>query len=294
MEIQIPLVLFVAFCAVSAGIFGTQAILALKGEAKEIQVPTLIASVVALAIGGISVLFHLAQPLHIFNGFGNLTSGITQELIVIVILAVVMLLYFIFLRRNENVVPKWCAVLALVVCVVLDIICAHSYMMSAKPAWNNVLQILSVFGASLSVGPAVVAVIAGATHNEKGMLGVCMKVGSIAALVVTVAFIAFMATSTSSYAGFGTTYIDPVDPTAHMFDASTMTPFGAAYLPTTLVAIVLALATAVFGWLYAKSETHSMAFAIAAAICGLLTAIVLRVLFYQLGANLFNFYGITG
>ena len=113
MEIQVPLILFIAFCAASAGIFASQAALALKGEAKEAQMPSLIASFAALVIGGVAVLFHLAQPLHIFNGFGNPTSGITQELIAIVVLVVVMLVYFVMIRRNDGDVPKWCAICAI-------------------------------------------------------------------------------------------------------------------------------------------------------------------------------------
>ncbi|NGM16731.1 hypothetical protein GMI70_01680 [Eggerthellaceae bacterium zg-893] len=83
------------------------------------QRPALIASAASLVVGGIAVLFHLAQPLHIFNGFGNPTSGITQELIVIVVLAVVMVVYFAMVQRNDGKVPSWCAVLAIVVSVVL-------------------------------------------------------------------------------------------------------------------------------------------------------------------------------
>ena len=49
-------------------------------------------SVPVVAAGGIAVFFHLEHFERIFNGFGHLTSGITQELIAIVLLAVVMVL----------------------------------------------------------------------------------------------------------------------------------------------------------------------------------------------------------
>ena len=90
MEIQIPLVIFTSFLAWAAGIFGTQCILALQKRGGAVQLPALICSAVVLVVGGIAVVFHLTHPFNLFNGFGHITSGITQELIAIVLLAVVI------------------------------------------------------------------------------------------------------------------------------------------------------------------------------------------------------------
>ena len=233
MEIQVPLILFIAFCAASAGIFASQAVLALKGEAKEAQMPSLIASFAALVIGGVAVLFHLAQPLHIFNGFGNPTSGITQELIAIVVLVVVMLVYFVMLRRNDGEVPKWCAICAIAIAIVLDAVCAHSYMMASRPAWDSILQVLSVIGASCAVGPAVVAAVAELKKAEAPSIGMLALVGTIVGLVTTIAYVAALASSRGALTTMGT-YIDPTNPTAAIFtDAASVSPFaGAAMMPT--------------------------------------------------------------
>ena len=102
MELQWPLILFTAFVAWSAGLFGTQSVLAVMGKAKKAQMPMLITSIVLLAVGGIAVFFHLEHWERIFNGFGHLTSGITQELIAIVVLFVVMVVYFVYLRRSGD------------------------------------------------------------------------------------------------------------------------------------------------------------------------------------------------
>ena len=88
MELQWPLILFTTLVAWSAGVFGTQAVLALRGEAPKAQLSCWITAAVLLAAGGIAVFFHLEHFERIFNGFGHLTSGITQELIAIVVLAV--------------------------------------------------------------------------------------------------------------------------------------------------------------------------------------------------------------
>ena len=204
MEIQVPLILFIAFCAASAGIFASQAALALKGEAKEAQMPSLIASFAALVIGGVAVLFHLAQPLHIFNGFGNPTSGITQELIAIVVLVVVMLVYFVMIRRNDGDVPKWCAICAIAMAIVLDFVCAHSYMMASRPAWNSILQVLSVLGASCAIGPTAVAAIAEIKKSDAPAIGKIALVGAVIGLATTLIYVVALAMSGGALTTMGT------------------------------------------------------------------------------------------
>lgn len=293
MEIQVPLILFVAFCAASAGLFASQALLALKDEAKEAQMPSLIASLALLAIGGIAVLFHLAQPLHIFNGFGNPTSGITQEFIVIIAFVAVMLVYFIMLRRNDNQVPKWCAILAIAVAIVLDFVCAHSYMMDSRPAWNSLLQVLSVIGASFAFGPAAIAAIAEVKKSKAPSIGNYALIGTIVGLVTAIAYIAFLATSGGTLTTLGT-YIDPTNPTAAIFtDTASVSPFAGAALVPTCVAIIASVLSIVFAWM-GKSKGNWKVFGIAAALCALIAAIALRVTFYILGLSVYNFYGIAG
>ena len=293
MEIQIPLVLFIAFCAVSAGIFATQAVYALRGEAKEIQVPSLIASFVSLVIGGVAVLFHLAQPLHIFNGFGNPTSGITQELIAIVVLVVVMLVYLILLRRNENQVPKWCAVVAIIVALVLDIVCAHSYMMASRPAWNSILQVLSVIGGSCAAGPACVAAIAAfkkVEFSEKASMVVL--IGAIIGCVTTIVFLIALAATGGALTTMGT-YIDPTNPTAPVFDAAAVSPFSGEALAPSVIAILGSLVAIVAAYLGTKNG-HWALYGPVAAVAALVAIVALRITFYVLGVSVYNFYGITG
>lgn len=293
MEIQVPLILFVALCAASAGIFATQGVLALRHEGKELQMPSLVTSFAVLVIGGVAVLFHLAQPLHIFNGFGNPTSGITQELVVIVVLVIVMLVYLIMLRRSAGEVPAWCAVLAILLAVVLDCVCAHSYMMAARPAWNSVLQVLSVIGGSCAVGPAAVAALAEAKKAKAPVIGTLALGGTVVGLVTTLAYVAALALSGDALTTMGT-YIDPTNPTASIFtNAAQVSPFAGAALLPTCVAIVAALLAVVFAWL-GRSKGNWVLFGTLAAVCALIAALALRVTFYALGLSVYNFYGITG
>ncbi len=156
MELQWPLILFTTLVAWSAGLFGTQALMAVFGVGKRAQVPAWVASAVLLAAGGIAVFFHLEHWERIFNGFGHLTSGITQELIAIVVLAVVAVAYLVLMRKSDDgaSVPKWLAWVAVALSVVLVAVMAHSYTMAARPAWDSVLWILYVLGNACVLGPA--------------------------------------------------------------------------------------------------------------------------------------------
>ena len=87
MELQWPLILFTTFVAWSAGLFATQAVFALKDKGAKSQQTALTASAVLLVVGGIAVFFHLQHWERIFNGFGHITSGITQELIARTVMA---------------------------------------------------------------------------------------------------------------------------------------------------------------------------------------------------------------
>ena len=161
MELQWPLILFTTLLAWAAGVFGAQCLYALRGQGTRAQMPALITSAALLVVGGIAVFFHLEHWERIFNGFGHLTSGITQELIAIIVLFVAMVVYFVYLRRggDDAKVPTWLAAIGLVLAVVLVAVMGHSYMMASLPAWDSVLQIGSLLGAACGFGPATMAVL---------------------------------------------------------------------------------------------------------------------------------------
>jgi anaerobic dimethyl sulfoxide reductase subunit C (anchor subunit) len=253
--------------------------------------PSLITSLVFLAVGGIAVTFHLAQPLHIFNGFGNPTSGITQELVVMVIFVVVMLLMFINLRRSGEV-PKWCAVCAILVSVILDIICSHSYMMASKPAWDSILQIVGVLGCSCLTGPAVVAVIGAIKKVELPSIGNIVLIGTIVGFATTVIYLIALCFTGTGVTTIGT-YIDPTNPTQKILEPSTLSPFSGEALPLSILTIVLAAAAVVCGFMGRKTSNWKL-YGTIAAICAIVAIILLRVVFYMLGISVYDYYGMTG
>ncbi len=161
MELQWPLILFTTFVAWSAGLFATQCVMACKQAAPKTQTLSWVAAAVLLVVGGIAVFLHLEHWERIFNGFGHITSGITQELIAIVVLAVVAIVYLVFLRKSDDggSVPRWLAIVGIVVSAVLVIVMAHSYMMPARPAWDSPFWVLCVLGNACVLGPATFLIL---------------------------------------------------------------------------------------------------------------------------------------
>ena len=299
MELQWPLILFTTLVAWSAGLFGTQALMAVFGVGKKAQVPAWVCSAVLLAAGGIAVFFHLEHWERIFNGFGHLTSGITQELIAIVVLAVVAIVYLVLMRKSDDgaSVPKWLAWVSVALSVVLVAVMAHSYTMAARPAWDSALWILYVLGNACVLGPATFLLVlaaggpgdqpadraadAGAPAGRTALAGAALN--ALAAL----AFAIFLQLSAGSFADVGL-YFDPTHPTKAMADAAATVASQAPLLWLGAVAVgaIVPLAAAFLGRRTGNWKLW-VPVAIAAALVG---AVCMRVVFYNLGLSVFMFY----
>ena len=299
MELQWPLIVFTTLVAWSAGLFGTQALMAVFGVGKKAQVPAWVCSAVLLAAGGIAVFFHLEHWERIFNGFGHLTSGITQELIAIVVLAVVAIVYLVLMRKSDDgaSVPKWLAWVAVALSVVLVAVMAHSYTMAARPAWDSALWILYVLGNACVLGPATFLLVLAAggpgdqpaerAADAGAPAGRTPLVGAAANALATLAFAAFLQLSAGSFADVGL-YFDPTHPTKAMADAAATVASQAPLLWLGAVAVgaIVPLAAAFLG----RRTGNWKLWAPAAIIAALVGAVCMRVVFYNLGLSVFMFY----
>ena len=301
MELQWPLILFTTRVAWSAGLFGTQALMAVFGVGKKAQVPAWVASAVLLAAGGIAVFFHLEHWERIFNGFGHLTSGITQELIAIVVLAVVAIVYLVLMRKSDDgaSVPKWLAWLSVALSVVLVAVMAHSYTMAARPAWDSVLWILYVLGNACVLGPATFLLLSALAAGGPGdqpaeraagagaPAGLAALAGAAINALATLAFAAFLQLSAGSFADVGL-YFDPTHPTKAMADAAATvaSPAPLLWLGAVAVGAIVPLAAAFMG----RRTGNWRLWAPVAIVAALAGAVCMRVVFYNLGLSVFMFY----
>ena len=301
MELQWPLIVFTTLVAWSAGLFGTQALMAVFGVGKKAQVPAWVCSAVLLAAGGIAVFFHLEHWERIFNGFGHLTSGITQELIAIVVLAVVAVAYLVLMRKSDDgaSVPKWLAWLSVALSVVLVAVMAHSYTMAARPAWDSVLWILYVLGNACVLGPATFLLLSALAAGGPGdqpaeraagagaPAGLAALAGAAANALATLAFAIFLQLSAGSFADVGL-YFDPTHPTKAMADAAATVGAQAPLLWLGAVAVgaIVPLAAAFMG----RRTGNWRLWAPVAIVAALAGAVCMRVVFYNLGLSVFMFY----
>ncbi|WP_101721529.1 dimethyl sulfoxide reductase anchor subunit family protein [Eggerthella timonensis] len=282
METQWPLVIFTLFVCLTCGTLGGMSILALKGEGKNLQMTALITSAVSLVVGGIGAFLHLEHWERIFNGFGHITSGITQELIGCVALAIVIVVWFVMLR-GEKPVPKALAWVTIVVAVLMVAATAHSYFMPARPAWGLALVAFYLGNACL-LGAVAIWLISILKKDETAE-ATGIQLTFIAALVQLVADVVFViACALSSFAQYGH-YADPTSMTTAPTHIDSLlgimvTGAGAPMFWGSIICVIVAAACA----LVAKKKVGaSKTLMVVAAIVALATSVMFRVLIYQLG-----------
>ncbi len=291
MEIQWPLILFTFFNCLAGGIFLMQGILTLSGKGKAMQFVSCVSAIVALAIGGLSVFFHLQHPLRMLNGFGHITSGITIELIFVIVFAIAVVLYFLMMRRSEEgVAPKWCAVLAIVVSLALPFATGDSYLMSAIPVWDTMLLPLYYVVATVMLGGLAAMIIAGATKADDAvkLSATVAFVGAVVCAVVSVIYAVAISGMGANYTEMQY-YFDPTHPNVAMANPANVSLFTGDSLAALVVAII-ALVVALVGALLGKKQGAWKVWGAVVAIAGLVCAVALRIMMYTMGETLFMLY----
>lgn len=225
MEREWPLILFTFFVCASSGTLLMQGVLTLRGKGKKMQLGSLLTSLILLVIGGIAVFMHLQHWERMFNGFGHITSGITQEVIGVVLMAVAIVLFFMFMRRSEDgMAPKWTSIASVVVPIFMVFIMAHSYNMPARVAWDTIMLEVFYLVNMVLMGALVSLVVAYASKSFDGreMLAKVAFVAAIVQVVVVVAYAVVLNLSAGAFANPGY-YFDPTLPDVAMTDpAGTM------------------------------------------------------------------------
>lgn len=318
MALQWPLIIFTLFCCFSAGVFAMQGVLALMGKDHEMQLPALITSFVCLVIGGVASFLHLQHWDRIFNGFGHITSGITQELIAIVFFGIAIVLYFFMLRKHGKDLPKWCGIMAIVLAVALVCVMAHSYNMEAHPVWNTFLLEAFYLTNAAFLGALSFGVL-GAFYKKTVACDLSAKaalVGGLAQALVTVAYVVLFIVSASSFADVGN-YYDPTnsilkDPSAVLTGVLTGQYAALFWLGIVFIGLVVPLVLAYLAKKKISSskeqevslssegqetalvenegKTSLVTSAVVALLCATVGSLCFRCLIYILGFSIFVFY----
>ncbi|MDR1358749.1 MAG: dimethyl sulfoxide reductase anchor subunit [Coriobacteriales bacterium] len=297
MELQWPLMVFTLLVCLGAGTFGVTGLLAGFGKAQEVQAPATLVSLVAIAAGGIASFLHLEHWDRIFNGFGHLESGITQELIGIAVFAIVALAYLVLIRRTGA--PRWAGWVALGISVVLVVVMSLSYTMAARLVWNTPLLPVYYLANAALFGSLVVSVITVMKKADAGLVSKITLVAAIFMLVAVVAYGIYIPLSASSFVSVGN-YFDPTQPTR-----ATAEPQGilSGFLTGEYAllfwggALVLGAAVPVVLAFLATRRTAAptgvsapVALAATSALCALGGGLCFRALLYVLGFSVFVFY----
>ncbi len=278
METQWPLVIFTLFVCISCGLVGAESVLLLKGKGKKIMFPTLIASAVALVIGGLGSFTHLQHWERIFNGFGHITSGITQELIGCVLMGIIMVIWFAFWYRKKEI-SKGVAIASLVVSAAMVIATAHSYLMPARPAWT--LLIVYYLGNAILLGTAGLWLISCLVkESELAPTGAKMALwGGVIGLVTMVIYAISLAVLNVWDFGY---YADPTAMTTAPTHVSSLigvavSGSGAGFFWVGIVTAVLVIACAC---LSRKDASKGKIMSIVGVVCALATSVCFRIVIY--------------
>ena len=294
MSVQWPLILFTLFEALGAGILCLLGVYALMGKDKEIRLPAIICSAVAIALGGCASVLHLHHLERLFNGFSNLTSGITLELVFIVVAFVVLVIYFVFARKDADT-PKWVGVLAIAAAVLLVVFMSHSYIMPARPAWDTFLLYAFYLGGAFLFGSLGVMLFEGIKGITNKLSSILVVVAGAVQAVITVAYGVFLTTLGSSFMTVDY-YFDSTMPNEAIVNAtstfSSLLTGGDALLfwgGAVIAGAVVPLILGIVG-MRAKGGKQVAAAAGVGAVCALAGGVAFRVILYHLGYTMFLFF----
>ena len=302
MEMEWPLILFTFFVCLASGILLGQGVVTVLGKGKSMQLASLVGSLVALAVGGISVFFHLQHWERIFNGFGHITSGITLEFIGCVVFFVVLVVYFLMMRRAEDgMAPKWCGVLAIIMGVAMPAITGDSYLMEAIPVWDTfLLPVYYVFNAVFFGGLSVLVIAALTKCDDVNDTAIWLAIGGgVATAVALIAYAVFINSLGGVYSDI-TYYFDPTLPDSSMIDVQedfVGTVLAGSNAPLFWIgAVIVGVALPVVAAFMAKralaggKQQQVLPMAGAGLACALAGGICWRMILYMVAVSIFALY----
>lgn len=276
MEIQWPLVFFTLLTGLGVGAFAFVAISEWLGKAGRIRMSGAITALVAMALGGVASVFHLGHPERIFNVLGNLSSGISQEMILMGLTGLAILVYIILMRMGYPAqTRKMVALIGLVLAVILAIVMGNNYVLPARPAWNTwLLPLFYVVSAAVLGIFAMYSLAAVSKEEEATVMGVnrAALIALVVEAVVVVAYVIFLA----------------VAPFPHALRSPARLLGGDMALAFLGGVVVVGLLIPL-GLTAKKKVLPSLTVAVVGLVCVLVGGVAFRAIFYLLGSSIEQF-----
>ena len=276
MEIQWPLVFFTLLTGLGVGAFAFVAISEWLGKAGRIRMSGAITALVAMALGGVASVFHLGHPERIFNVLGNLSSGISQEMILMGLTGLAILVYIILMRMGYPAqTRKMVALIGLVLAVILAIVMGNNYVLPARPAWNTwLLPLFYVVSAAVLGIFAMYSLAVVSKEEEATVMGVnrAALIALVVEAVVVVAYVIFLA----------------VAPFPHALRSPARLLGGDMALAFLGGVVVVGLLIPL-GLTAKKKVLPSLTVAVVGLVCVLVGGVAFRAIFYLLGSSIEQF-----
>jgi len=281
MEIQWPLVFFTLLTGLGVGAFVVVALSEWLGKAERTRMPGAITSLVAMVLGGVASIFHLGHPERIFNVLGNLSSGISQELILMGLTGLAVLVYIILVRIGYSAqVRKIVAIIGLVLAVLLAILMGKNYLLPARPAWNTFLLPLLYLASAAVLGLFTMYIWAVVTKEEEAtVMGVnrATLIALAVQAVVVVAYVIFLGMAPYPHA---------LRSPARLLGGDMALAF---WLGVVLIGLLIPLGLTAWFLTAKKKVLPSLTVAVVGLICVLVGGVAFRALFYLLGSSIEQF-----
>jgi anaerobic dimethyl sulfoxide reductase subunit C (anchor subunit) len=292
MEIQWQLVVFTLLVCLGSGTFATCGLLAIFGKDAEIRLPALVVSLAAMVVGGFASLFHVQHWERMFNGFGHLASGITQEIIGLALVCIAIVVYFVVSRKGKT--PKWAGWMAIIVSIIMIIAMAHSYIMPSRPLWDSPLLYVYYFANFILLGGLTITLLCGLKGADAKLASMVALAGGALQVVGAIGYAVFIPSLASKFS-IVEFYFDPNTPTKQMLDPNAifsgyLTGDGVLlfWVGALIVGAIIPLVVAFLA--RQKAGMTLVGFASAAGVCAIAGGLAFRAVLYVLGFSLFIFY----
>lgn len=190
MGVSWPLLAYALSNVVACGTLGVQGVLALRGHGTRVQMPAAVTVLLFALVSGVCAVMRIGRIDRVVNVFGNPSSAIAQGYYAIVLVALVAVVVIVALRRadDDEGLPLWCAVLAVVASLLGVYALAANITATVHSAAKTWLTVAYLLVAALVLG-VLVCTAFGERTPRMGIAGM----GGTAALGVLTLVYAFVA-----------------------------------------------------------------------------------------------------